>query len=128
MSNLIPSLNNQTNLDFELMILINPEWKVTRLYELQQKFEEQKLNFQYRFMPHDKCMENYMLNVWKQNDIVILSRIDDDDFANKFSVQDTRDVLEANSDSDIVLCGYNSGYKFAYGNNGPLLARYWGHR
>lgn len=29
MHHLVPSLNNQTNLDFEFMLLINPEWKVT---------------------------------------------------------------------------------------------------
>ena len=128
MRNLVPSLNNQTNMDFEFMLLINPIWNVTQLYDLQRKFECLDLGFKYRFVPHDWCVDDYLIGVWDKNDIVILTRIDDDDFANKFSVQDTRDVLKDNPDSDIVLCGYNSGYKLLLGQEGPILDRYYGKR
>lgn len=44
------------------------------------------LKFKYRFVPHTWCLDDYLIDVWQKNDVVILSRIDDDDFANKFSI------------------------------------------
>jgi hypothetical protein len=47
---------------------------------------------------------------------MILSRIDHDDFVNKFAVQDARDLLNKR-DFQVILCGYDKGYKYLSGSN-----------
>ena len=45
-----------------------------------------------------------------------MSRIDDDDFVNRFAVQDTRDII-GTGDFDMIVCGYHHGYKYFSGVN-----------
>lgn len=62
----------------------------------------------------DKTFHQYTKDLWNQYDVIIMSRIDDDDFVNRFAVQDTRDVI-GTRDFDMVVCGYHHGYKYFSG-------------
>lgn len=62
-------------------------------------------------MVWDDTFHDYIKGQWDKYDIVILTRIDDDDFVNKDAVQDTRDIL-GTGDFEIILCGYHYGYRY----------------
>lgn len=51
--------------------------------------------------------------------MVILTRIDDDDFVTKYAVQDAVDLAKTMSevrDFGVIVCGYDSGYKYFAGS------------
>lgn len=89
--NLIPSLNNQSNLDFQWVVLVNPDITANQLYGIRKQIEKAKPKFKWKFIPHNDWLDRYLKWIWKTNDVVVLTRIDDDDFIHKDAVKLTRD-------------------------------------
>ena len=109
--NLIPSLNNQTNMDFEWILVVSPKHQQYQMEKVESLLKWATPKFNYQIIPYGEMLNSYIKDQWIANDYVILTRIDDDDFVVKYAVQDTRDIVSSNQAS-IVACGYNCGYKY----------------
>ena len=109
-------------MDFEVVFLINPKLTFNQYYRIQQHISKCKPRFGYGFIPHNQYLQEYLNEVWVKNDIVVFTRVDDDDFVNQYVVQDTRDVIEKHDGFQVIICGYNSGYKYIENKNS---IRYW---
>ena len=115
-NNLLVSLNNQTNQDFEFILCMHPKHKSSQVERVQNVMDSFRTKFPCKIKIHDDSLENYVSSIWKENDVVIQTRIDDDDFVNKNAVQDCRDLIE-NTKFNLILCGYQYGYKYFKGTN-----------
>lgn len=115
--NLIPSLNNQCNVDFELILMTNPLFDKETLEKIDQSIKICNNRFKYSIIPYGNEVQVKLKNEWNNNDYVVLTRIDDDDFINKFAVQDVRDLIQINENIPILVSGYKYGYKYVFGEN-----------
>ena len=109
--NLIPSLNNQTNRDFEFILLVNPKLEQSQIEMIQDRISASGPKFVWKTMLHDQTFDNYISSLWDENDVVAVTRIDDDDFVYKNAVNDVQKLGNDMKD-DMVVCGYSHGYMF----------------
>lgn len=134
-TNLFETLNNQTNNNFELVLLTNPELQDEKLKKIKDYVGGLKHEFAFRTLPHDKSLDDYLGGLWKDNDFVVVSRIDDDDFADKDCVKRVQDFVSKmtpGGQEQVQVLGYNKGYMyiewmqhlgkvdFGYGKNGHV--------
>ena len=75
-----------------------------------------KPSFEWKIKAWNDDFHEYVHSFWNKNDVVIQTRIDDDDFVNRNAVQDTRDII-GNGQFEMILSGYHYGYKFFEGTN-----------
>ena len=104
-SNFIKTLENQTNQDFEVVIVVHDD--------LDSKYVEQLENIDTSldiYVIKRKDIDDFIRTIdTREYDYVILSRQDDDDFLKKNVVQDTQDAIQLCTNG--VLCyGYTNGY------------------
>ena len=121
-NHLFVSLNNQTNHDFEFIVQVHPNHTNEQIEKISVAMKNANPNFKASVMVWNDGFHNYVESLWKENDIVLLTRIDDDDFVNKNAVQDTRDLI-GNGQFDMVVCGYHYGYKYFDGDDKLIVMR-----
>jgi hypothetical protein len=102
---LIPSLEYQSCKDFIWMLSIGDKANITHLKLL--------LNFKRSFklvIIYNKDMKNFIKNITKNIDILITTRIDNDDRIYYDAVNDVRKVV--NISKPIFLYGYDRGFNY----------------
>ena len=113
--NLFPTLNNQTNKDFELVLLTNPELKVGQAARIKKVAEGIPHEFGFRTLTHDSALENYLAQTWAENEFVAVSRLDDDDFIERDCVKQVHDYsasLVPGKPEQVHVLGYGKGYLY----------------
>lgn len=93
--NTIKTLNNQTNLDFEFLLLVNPGLDISTIKKIEDRIHsEGNLNYKVSIMPHENnAYFKFIESRWNSCDYLVLSRIDDDDFVTRNAVQDVRELI-----------------------------------
>lgn len=124
--NLIATLNNQTNLDFEFVLLTNPKLKPEQVERIRMFMVESRPKFKWMLIPHDDRYKNAIRDMWKTCDVLAVTRIDDDDFIRRDVAANTMDFLKI-SPFNIAVMGYNHGYMYVDGKN-TMDARDFGCR
>ena len=112
----IPTLNNQTNTDFEFVVVVHPELDCSIFYDISRMISSAEPRFEVNVVPADSHLDQFISQFWETNDIVILTRTDDDDFVNKYAVQEVRDTI-GDGDFQLISCGYSNGYKYLEGDS-----------
>jgi hypothetical protein len=78
-----------------------------------------KPRFKWRTQKHDKSLDDYIGSLWKGNDFVSITRIDDDDFVDKDCFKTLRNhvgKMVSGKGAQVTLCGYNLGYFYVDGS------------
>lgn len=122
-SNLIPSLNNQTCLDFEFVVLVNPKLSQTQRNHIEDTIMDAHPMYLFTFLPDNGQYVDYVKNLWRQYDILVLSRIDDDDFVRKNVVRQAREISKLNL-FNAAVCGYNHGYMYLNGKGSVVPVKF----
>lgn len=108
---LLPTLENQTIHNFILLILVHddiPSEKIQELYNINTTFEYHIL--------HISDTANYIKNDAKNDDCVIFSRIDIDDFILNDVVEKIQNIIY-NSKEDYIFVGLRDGATYMPQNN-----------
>lgn len=115
-NNLLKSLENQTNKNFEFAFWANDRYFSDEKYEF--IFEELKndTSLPINFVTESKMIQ-LVNNAYNNYNFVVQSRVDFDDFMYKFAVADTQSKI--NECEDILSYGYCKGYTYF---NGDLYA------
>lgn len=101
------SLCNQTNKDFQILILDNESDPATERVVLNLKKNQKNLNYiRHKLMPISE-QRNFALNIVETN---YLGFLDDDDYWHKNKVQEFFNFLEENNQKDVAL--WYSGFRF----------------
>lgn len=119
--NMLKSLENQTNKNFQLIFLTNPKFFDNPKYEFIFSALKYATTLPIKFIKAKGGLcktkwNNELLNLlkesWNNYDFVITSRMDFDDFIFKDAVADTQSKVD---DCDSILAyGYNRGYSYIY--------------
>lgn len=106
--NALPSLENQTNKNFELVFMVNPKFFGNPKYDFVFSALQCATTLPVKFIkPNEQA--RLIKDAYETNDFVISSRMDFDDFIFKDGVADTQNkVKECDS---ILSYGYCKGYK-----------------
>lgn len=109
---LLPSLENQTNKNFTLIILIHNE--------VSEDFIKSDINttLDIHFIKL-KNFKAYLDNIYSLYDIVITTRIDHDDMIYKYAVDDVQKEIDINI--PIKLYGYDNGLRYFLNDNKLFL-------
>ncbi|MBD3879680.1 MAG: hypothetical protein SR1Q5_08405 [Quinella sp. 1Q5] len=108
-NNVLKSLENQTNKNFEIIFLVNDKYLSEEKYGF--IFTELKsgITLPIRFM-RSNTLRELIQGAYNSYDFVISTKIDYDDFAYKNAVADTQNKVE---ECDRILSyGYNKGYVY----------------
>ena len=118
-NNTILTLNNQTDTNFSLVLLLNPNLPKEMELLIENTVNSVKgLKYSISFIPHDDSYFSYIEHIWNENRILCLTRMDDDDFVTRYAVEDLKDLINKISKPiDVLACGYRYGYKFIEGEN-----------
>lgn len=117
---LIPTLENQTNQNFELVVLVHPK---LNLGQYKRKFlaMSDKLNINViRYAKFDE----YVAEAAKTAENLIVSRIDYDDLVWKGAVEDAQNHV---GKAPMLIYGYNRGYAWHEGTD-DIRHFYWEYR
>ena len=104
-NNLISSLNNVKNKDFELIIMIHDNVSFSTV----SFFNELKTEYKISII-HWSEIQNYLDSFFDKYDYIIESRMDFDDFIFSDVIDDIRNHIDKNI--NIKLYGYCSGYTY----------------
>lgn len=108
--NILKSLENQTNKDFETVFIANPKYfdnpKYEFVFSTLQDFTTLPLKF---IKPAD--VPALLKDAYENYDFVIQSRMDFDDFIYKDAVVDTQSKVDAGK--DMLTYGYGKGYIYS---------------
>ena len=110
-SYLIPTLENQTNSDFELVVLVHPKLNLG-VYKRKIMSMSDKLDI--KVVRYNK-FDEYVSEAALQAENLIVSRIDYDDLVWKGAVEDTQKRVGI---SPLYIYGYNRGYAWKEGSDG----------
>lgn len=113
-NNLLVSLENQTNKEFDFILQVHPKHTKEQIQRIKSRIQSVRPSFNCNVMVWDDSFHEYIHSLYDSCDILILTRIDDDDFVNRNAAQDTRDIL-GNGTFDMILSGYHYGYKYFEG-------------
>lgn len=120
-NNLLRSLENQTNKNFEIIFLVNDEYLLDEKYKFIFTELQNGITVPIKFMKSN-TMRQLIKEAYNDYDFVIQSRMDYDDFVYKDAVADTQaKVDECNS---ILAYGYNKGYTYFNGELYPFYDLY----
>ena len=75
------------------------------------------MNAKLTIIPHNEKMDEYIQSEWEKNDIVILTKADDDDFIHKNAAQLVYDFAIQREIDDIFVCGYKMAYRYNENSN-----------
>ena len=109
--NMLSSLENQTNKNFELVFLMNPKFPDDPKYEFIFTTLQNSTTLPLKFIK-DNEMSNLVKAALNDYDFVIQSRMDFDDFIFKGAVADTQSKI--NECENILSYGYCKGYTYVY--------------
>ena len=118
-NNTLQTLNNQTDTNFNLVLLINPDLsnEMSSLIEYTVN-SVNGLKYPISFIPHDDSYFSYIERSWNDSKILCLTRMDDDDFVTRYAVKDVKELINKTPKPiDILACGYRYGYKFVEGSD-----------
>lgn len=108
--NILKSLENQTNKDFELVFIANPKYfdnpKYEFVFSTLQDFTTLPLKF---IKPAD--VPALLKEAYEKYDFVIQTKMDFDDFVYKDAVADTQSKIDA--DKNMLTYGYGKGYIYS---------------
>lgn len=116
-------------MDFEFVLQVHPKHTEKQIKRMEEKISAANPPFSHTIRVFDDDFHDYIKPLYDENDVIIQTRIDDDDFVNRNAVQDTRDVI-GNGNFDMILAGYHYGCKYFEGTDliSPMRYRYeWGH-
>ncbi len=120
-NNLLRSLENQTNKNFEIIFLVNDEYLLDEKYKFIFTELQNGITVPIKFMKSN-TMRQLIRDAYNDYDFVIQSKMDYDDFVYKDAVADTQaKVDECNS---ILAYGYNKGYTYFNGELYPFYDLY----
>lgn len=109
--NMLRSLENQTNKNFELVFVANPKYFGNPEYELIFSTLQDFTTIPLRFIKKDE--ECHLVKYsFSEYDFVVTTRLDFDDFVYKDAVADTQSKIE--ECHKILLYGYCRGYVYVY--------------
>ena len=120
-NNLLSSLENQTNKDFEVIFLVNDKYLSDEKYGFIFTELQNGISFPLRFMKSD-TLRRLIHDTYDEYDFVIQSKIDYDDFVYKNAVADTQSKV--NECNNILAYGYNKGYVYFNGELYPFYDLY----
>lgn len=130
--NMLRSLENQTNKNFELLFMANPKFFEDPRYEFIFTTLRDSSLLPFKFMKGSGGLLTAKLNselvsllkeTLNEHEFVITTRMDFDDFIFKDAVADTQSkVVEC---EDILAYGYNKGYTYIYGELYPRKCTWW---
>ena len=117
-NNLLKSLENQTNKNFEIIFLVNDRYLSEEKYKFIFTELQDGMTVPVKFMKSVELRQR-ITDAYDDYDFVIQSRIDYDDFAYKDAVADTQAKVE--KCNNIFSYGYGKGYAYFNGNLYPVL-------
>lgn len=121
--NMLRSLENQTNKNFELIFLMNPNYFDNPKYEFIFSTLQDLTSLPLKFIKRTD-IPSLVRGVYKNYDFVIQSQTDFDDFIFKDAVADTQSKV--NECDSILSYGYCKGYVYSAGELYPISRDYGG--
>lgn len=103
----IPSMNNQTNKDFEIIFIINNE------HDIENSGIKKLRDINTDILCHilkDNEYFNFCKEQAKGYDWLILTRMDYDDLVKNTAAEEIQSMVKKNSNYDLFCYGYNTGY------------------
>lgn len=110
--NMLSSLENQTNRNFELVFLVNDKFVDNPKYEFIFSTLQSFTTMPLRFMKMDDIPQ-MVKEAYDNYNFVIQSRMDFDDFVYKDAIADTQ--IKVDDCENILLYGYCDGYEYICG-------------
>ena len=103
----IPSMNNQTNKNFEIIFIINDKHdiensSIKKLYDID-------TSIKYHILKNSEYFK-FCVDSANGYDWIILTRMDYDDLVKNTAVEEIQDIVAKNNNYDIICSGYNTGY------------------
>ena len=121
--NLFRSLENQTNKNFEVVFIMNPAFFESKNYQFIFSHLKGATTLPVSFVLSGSLIP-FITNAVYENDFVIQTRMDFDDFVYKDAVADTQSKVE--ECSKIMIYGYCKGYSYFDGEMLPYFHNYNG--
>ncbi len=103
----IPSLNNQTNKNFDIIFIVNDEHDIENS-EIK-NLNNIKTEIKYHILKNSEYIE-FCKNESKGYDWLILTRMDYDDLVKNTAVEEIQTIISNNDMYDLLCYGYNTGY------------------
>ncbi len=121
-NNILRSLENQTNKDFELVFIPNAKFFDNPKYEFIFTTLKNSTTLPIKFIKQ-RDIPGLIKDTYEKYDFVIQSRMDFDDFVYKNAVAETHSKV--NECDNILAYGYCKGYQYIYGELYHCFS-YWG--
>lgn len=111
-NNMLRSLENQTNKDFELVFVLNDKFFDETKYEFIFSTLQDSTILPLKFIRRSD-VSSLVQDAYDKYDFVIQSRLDFDDFLSKYAIADTQNKV--NKCDNIIIYGYHKGYSYVLG-------------
>lgn len=109
--NMLKSLENQTNKNFDLVFIVNPKFFDNPKYEFIFQALQYATTLPLKFIKVNE-LPSLVKDAYEKYDFVIQSRMDFDDFIFKDAIADTQNKV--NECENMLIYGYCRGYTFIY--------------